>query len=105
MTTFLLLIEALSLAAAAAAFVFLAIAASRFLTGVERQGLLLRVVHTPMATSQSPGPPGEGYAVYMWSAGRWRLETDFSQPGYETTPPTMAGSYEGQLVRKEAVRR
>lgn len=41
-----------------------------------------------------------GYAIYVYRGGRWELESDLSAPGCEPSPPTLEGSYEGQVIKK-----
>ena len=43
-----------------------------------------------------------GYAIYVYRGGRWELEADLSAPGYEPSAPTLEGSYEGQVIKKES---
>ncbi len=43
-----------------------------------------------------------GFAIYMFRNNRWVLEADLSAPGCESTPPSIPGSFEGQVVRKES---
>jgi hypothetical protein len=43
-----------------------------------------------------------GYAIYAFRGGRWVLEADFSNPGYEPASVSMPGSYEGQVIKKES---
>jgi len=47
-------------------------------------------------------PPRGGYGIYIYRNGRWELESDLSAPGYEPSPPTLAGGFEGHVVRKES---
>jgi hypothetical protein len=47
------------------------------------------------------GPQG-GFAVFVYRDGSWHLEADLSAPGCEATPPTIAGSFDGQVVKKES---
>lgn len=49
--------------------------------------------------------PSGGYAVYVFRDETWRLEADFSAPGCESAPPTIKGSFEGQVVKKESLAR
>ncbi|MBI3865256.1 MAG: hypothetical protein HY290_25560 [Planctomycetia bacterium] len=44
-----------------------------------------------------------GYAIFVYRNKNWVLEADLSNPGYEAVPPTIPGSYEGQVVKKESV--
>jgi hypothetical protein len=53
------------------------------------------------------GPAGvagtiSGYAIYVYRDGRWIIEADLSAPGYEPSPPTLPGSYEGHVLKKES---
>jgi hypothetical protein len=43
-----------------------------------------------------------GFAVYTYRDGKWMLEADYSKPGYEAVGPTISGSYENQVVKKES---
>lgn len=67
------------------------------------------------ASKKSKGKPGfgssratsalasrSGYAIYSYRNGRWIMEADFSNPGYEAAQVTMAGSFEGQVIKKES---
>ena|SRR5258708_5994260 len=47
------------------------------------------------------GSPG-GYALFVFRQGRWMLEEDLSQPGFEAVAPVIAGAFEGQVVKKES---
>jgi len=46
-----------------------------------------------------------GYGIYVFRNERWHLEADLSSPGFETSPPSIAGSFQGQVVRKESTTR
>ena len=50
------------------------------------------------------GPSGSrsGYAIYVYRSGRWEIEADLSAPGHEPSAPTLPGSYEGQVIKKES---
>jgi hypothetical protein len=53
------------------------------------------------------GPAGvagsvSGYAIFVYRDGRWIIEADLSAPGYEPSPPTLPGSYEGHVLKKES---
>ncbi len=106
METTIALVQTISLAAAAAGLVIIGISLRDLTSHFRRNGLQV-IVSQLMTTSR--GGTGRltsskaGYAVYMWTNGKWVLETDFSQPGHEATGPSMPGSYEGQLVKREAV--
>jgi hypothetical protein len=43
-----------------------------------------------------------GYGIYVYRNNRWELESDLSAPGYEPSPPTVPGAYEGHVVKKES---
>ena len=43
-----------------------------------------------------------GCGIFVYRNNRWELESDLSAPGYEPSPPTVAGVYEGQVVKKES---
>lgn len=43
-----------------------------------------------------------GFAVFVYRRGRWELESDLSAPGYEPSAPSIAGAYEGQVIKKES---
>lgn len=43
-----------------------------------------------------------GYAIYVFREGRWVIEADLSAPGYEPSPPTLPGSFEGHVLKKES---
>lgn len=100
------LIQTVSLAAGAAGMVVAGISLRELKSHFERNGLQVTLSQIRTATTGGTGrlgPSTSGYAIYMWTNGKWAMETDFSQPGYETIGPGIPGSYEGQLVRKEAV--
>lgn len=46
-----------------------------------------------------------GHAIYVYRNARWELEADFSKPGFEPSPPTISGAYEGQALKKQSVAR
>jgi hypothetical protein len=60
--------------------------------------------HTSHYTPISYGPAGStaGYAIYVYRSDRWELEADLSAPGFEPSPPTLRGAYEGQVIKKES---
>ena len=43
-----------------------------------------------------------GYAIHVFRQGTWVLEADLSNPGYEAVSPSIAGTFEGQVVKKES---
>ena len=43
-----------------------------------------------------------GCGIFIYRNNRWELESDLSAPGYEPSPPTVEGAYEGQVVKKES---
>ena len=46
----------------------------------------------------SPG----GFGIYVFRKNRWELESDLSAPGFEPSPPTIPGAFEGHVVKKES---
>jgi hypothetical protein len=93
-------------AVSAAALVFVGMEIRRFRVQLKHEGL--RVINesgTTYASSRMLGVMGTpaGYAIYVYRGGRWDLEADLSQPGYEPAPPGIAGAYEGQAVKKESL--
>lgn len=99
MEMFLSIVQTLSLAGAAAGLLLIAFQFRQ----VARNSLPLTVtLLSVLSTSRSPVEPKWGYTIFMWTKGQWVLESDLSAPGCSTTPPKMPGSYEGQLVRKDA---
>ena len=46
-----------------------------------------------------------GFAIFVYRDGSWHLEADLSAPGCEVCPPTIKGSFDGQVVKKEATAR
>ncbi|NQT16911.1 MAG: hypothetical protein HQ582_29405 [Planctomycetes bacterium] len=100
------LIQTASLAVGAAGMVVAGLSLRELKSHFERNGLQVNLSQVMIASTGGTGrlaPSESGYAVYMWTNETWVMETDFSQPGYETIGPGISGSYEGQLVRKEAV--
>ena len=49
----------------------------------------------------TPDTPA-GHAIYVYRNARWELEADFSKPGFEPSPPSIPGGYEGQAIKKQA---
>jgi hypothetical protein len=97
LTTALQLIMAASAVVSSAALVVLAYEV--------RKARLARV--TPagrrLGSSQAVGPvPPGGFAVYVYRNNRWELESDLSAPGFEPSPPTIPGAFEGHVVKKES---
>jgi hypothetical protein len=43
-----------------------------------------------------------GFGIYIYRSNRWELESDLSAPGYEPSPPTFPGAFEGHVVKKES---
>jgi hypothetical protein len=70
---------------------------------LEPRRAILTTSHSHHLTSPAEGHPG--FAVYVYRGGRWHLETDFSSPGFETTPPAIGGAYSGQVVKKQSTAR
>ena len=52
--------------------------------------------------SRSMGASAGGHAIFVFRQGQWALEEDLSRPGYEAVPPAIAGTFEGQVVKKES---
>jgi hypothetical protein len=44
------------------------------------------------------GVPG-GYSLWRYSGGKWRLEKDACEPGFESKAPSEKGTYEGEIRR------
>ena len=53
-------------------------------------------------SGQAGDGPQAGYAIYVYRDGHWQLEADLSAAGCEATAPTIAGSFEGQVVKKDS---
>lgn len=73
---------------------------------VQRQGLRVQLdceSDSICCYSASGSDLATGSAVYVWRQNRWELESDRSEPGYETTPPKKPGAYELQAIRKPSV--
>lgn len=45
-----------------------------------------------------------GYAIYVFRQGQWVMDADLSRTGFEASPPTMPGTYEGQVIKRESKR-
>lgn len=52
--------------------------------------------------SWRPGTIRAGYAIFVFRQGQWVLEADLSNQGYEAVAPAIAGTFEGQVVKKES---
>ena len=102
METFLSTIQTLSLVAGAVGLLMIGYQLHRFYNFITRNSLQVTVSQLHWGTSQTTVQPKWGYAVYMWTEGLWVLNSDMSAPGCEASKPTMPGSYEGQLVKKES---
>jgi|GEM_PF-1688368 len=59
---------------------------------------------TVMSSRRSTHQNG-GFAIFVYRDGSWHLEADLSAPGCEVSPPTIKGSFNGQVVKKEATGR
>jgi hypothetical protein len=88
------------------------IASTLVLAALDLRHIRLALTNSATKPLQSSGgsasdqvPSNAGYAIYAFRQGRWVLEADFSKPGYEPAPVSMAGSYEGQVVKKESALR
>lgn len=47
-----------------------------------------------------------GYTLWAYREGDWRLEKDYSEPGFACgPPPARTGWYEGEIVRTGSVRK
>ena len=44
-----------------------------------------------------------GHAIYVYRNVQWELEADFSKPGFEPSPPSIPGAYDGQAIKKQSV--
>jgi hypothetical protein len=54
-------------------------------------------------SSQAVGPISAcGFAVYVYRNNRWERESDLSAQGFEPSPPTIPGAFEGHVVKKES---
>ena len=96
LTTALQLIMAASAVVSSAALVVLAYEVRKGAAGVTPAGRRL-------GSSQAVGPvPPGGFAVYVYRNNRWELESDLSTPGFEPSPPTIPGAFEGHVVKKES---
>lgn len=56
---------------------------------------------TVMSSRKSTHQNG-GFAIFVYRDGSWHLEADLSAPGCEVSPPTINGSFNGQVVKKES---
>ena len=54
------------------------------------------------ASSKRHAAVNGGFAIYVYRNGVWHLEADLSAPGYEAVQPTLKGSFEGQVIKKES---
>jgi hypothetical protein len=94
------------IAVSAAALAFVGTELRRFRVQLKDEGLrVITKEGVSHSTSRMMGVMGSpaGYAIYVYREGRWDLEADLSQPGYEPAPPGIAGAYEGQAVKKESL--
>jgi hypothetical protein len=66
--------------------------------------LLQRLPSTEMVRCESDADR-PGYGIYVFRNDKWHLEADLSSPGFETSPPAIVGSFQGQVVRKESTTR
>jgi hypothetical protein len=94
------------IAVSAVALAFVGMEIRKFRVQLKHEGLrMITKSEIPFASSRMLGVMGTpaGYAIYVYRDGRWDLEADLSQPGYEPAPPSIAGAYEGQAVKKESL--
>ena len=97
-------IEKLNLASSALAVLLVAIAWIDLRRGIAKirsapaaRSRSARLGHIP---DESPG----GYALWIYRAGKWTLERNCSERGYECSgPPARSGWYEGEIVKTEAI--
>ncbi len=90
-------------AAAVAVGLFLILREMRMIAHLLHKLLKRREIYTTSPHSALPEKPsGNGYAIYMYEQGAWRLERDLSAPGCECSPPTMPGRFENQVIRRES---
>jgi hypothetical protein len=40
-----------------------------------------------------------GYSLSRYTVGKWLLEKDACEPGFESKPPAQKGTYEGEIRR------
>ncbi len=59
-----------------------------------------RKTDTSVSAQMSLQDAESGYAIFVFREGKWVLEADLSQPGYEAVPPNLTGGFEGQVVKK-----
>lgn len=68
--------------------------------------LIVQIIEHPekIGSSHAIHPPHSrgGFGIFVYRNNRWELESDLSAPGYEPSPPTIPGSFEGQVVKKES---
>jgi hypothetical protein len=43
-----------------------------------------------------------GYSLWRYAEGKWVLQKDACEPGYESSPPQESGSFEGEFRRTAA---
>ena len=99
LTTLLQLITTASAVIASLALVFLAneMRLTRF---VLKKLVTHRGKPSSSHTFGIPRSPA-GFAIYIFRNNRWELESDLSSPGFEPSPPTIPGAFEGHVVKKE----
>lgn len=87
--------------------VVLALGLLVYLTWEVRQTRKLLEAQAPdwFLTTSEGSALRSGYSIWTYRQGRWNLEKEYCESGYEPgAPPENNGAYEGQCVRKECVR-
>jgi hypothetical protein len=97
----------LSLLTIAAAIVCLVREHRRLRSAVERIRVpsLTRDVYgtsIPLTSRRAAGI-ANGFAIFVYREGVWHLEADLSAPGCEVTAPSIKGTFDGQVVKRDAI--
>ncbi len=102
------LIVSLSSLTIAGALIFLVIELQHVRRAIEkkRHGAHFNNFHTSTLLSSSRlHAVHAGFGIYVYRDGCWHLEADLSAPGCEVTAPIIKGSFNGQVVKREATAR
>ena len=97
-------IEKLNLASSALAVLLVAIAWIDLRRGIAKIRSCAGGTLAVGASWPYPGRMPGGYALWIYRAGKWTLERNCSERGYECSgPPARSGWYEGEIVKTEAI--
>lgn len=66
--------------------------------------IVSEIVRDCCASGNPPGKPPGGYALYMFRQGKWEVTADLSSPGFTARPPSLVGSFDGQLIKVPSMR-